>query len=121
MQTAPGRTEYTRNAETEYPLNQEKEAYRVCHSVIPGAVKDNTGQAAKRIWKDFLYCQRRWMSCPGGDLRVTRDPVRDLHMEYHFEDIDGWMREWYVYLPQRVREDIDENGASKATLYHTGP
>ena len=43
------------------------------------------------------------MSGPGGDLRMTRDPVADLGMEYHYEEIGGWMREWYVYVPESVR------------------
>lgn len=97
--------EYYRTAETEYPLNQEKEAYRVCYSSIEGASIEYAKMLQRRIWKDFLYRQRRWMSCPGGDLRVTRDPVRDLGMEYHYEAFDGWMREWYVYLPQAVKDN----------------
>ena len=44
------------------------------------------------------------MSEPGGSLRLTQDPVRDLGMEYRYEPVDGWMREWYVYIPQRVRQ-----------------
>ena len=43
------------------------------------------------------------MSGPGGDLRVTKDPVADLGMEYHYEEIGGWMREWYVYVPEQVK------------------
>ena len=45
------------------------------------------------------------MSSPGGELRVTKDPVRDLGMEYHYEEFDGWMREWYVYIPQSVQHN----------------
>ena len=43
------------------------------------------------------------MSSPEGDLRVTEDPVRDLHMDYYYEMIDGFRREWYVYVPSSVR------------------
>ena len=111
-QIDPDCVEYRRSAETMYPGNQEKEACRVCSSVIEGASKDLANRLSRRIWKDFLYRQRRWMSCPGGDLRVTKDPVRDLHMEYHYEEIDGWMREWYVYLPENVRTDFQANGSS---------
>ncbi len=102
-QIDPDCQEYRRSSDTDYPLNQEKSAYRVRYSTISGA-SDNFSMA-RRIWKDFLYKQRRWMSCPGGDLRTTRDPVRDLHIEYHFENIDGWKREWYVYLPENVRKN----------------
>ena len=76
--------------ETPYAPNQEKEAYRVCHSSIPGASEQYAKRLQRRIWKDFLYRQRRWMSSPGGELRVTKDPVRDLVMEYHYEEFDGW-------------------------------
>ncbi len=102
-QLHPDMVEYYRTAETDYPMNQEKEAYRVCYSNMPGASAAYAKPLLRRIWKDFLYQQRRWMSCPGGDLRVTRDPVCDLHMEYHYEEFDGWMREWYVYVPQQVK------------------
>ena len=99
----PDQDEYIRAAELPYAVNQDKEACRVCHSVIPGASDHDAHCLLRRIWKDFLYRQRRWMSGPGGDLRVTRDPVRDIGMEYHYEEIGGWMREWYVYVPESVR------------------
>lgn len=102
--TDPDVITYTRSEEPPYAPNQEKEAFRVCVSQIPGASKDYANPLLSRIWKDFLYRQRRWMSGPGGDLRVTKDPVRDLGMEYHNEVIDGWMREWYVYVPQQVKD-----------------
>ena len=96
---------YVRTAETPYPLNQDKEAYRVWISRIPNASRDLGRRLNRRIWKDFLYRVRRWMSEPGGSLRMTRDPVRDLGCEYHYEPVGGWMREWYVYVPQQVREN----------------
>ena len=58
----------------------------------------------RRIWKDFLYPVRKWMGDPGGDLRITRDPVRDPGMEYHYEMVDGYRREWYLFVPKKVRE-----------------
>lgn len=107
-QLSPDQYEYYRVKETPYAPNQEKEAYRVCHSSIPGASEQYAKRLQRRIWKDFLYRQRRWMSSPGGELRVTKDPVRDLGMEYHYEEFDGWMREWYVYIPQSVRQDPEK-------------
>ncbi len=104
-QLSKDQVEYTRSAETPYPLNQEKGAYRVCYSNIPGSSAGYAKPLLRRIWKDFLYRQRRWMSCPGGDLRVTQDPVRDLNMEYHYEEVDGWMREWYIYIPEAVKNN----------------
>ncbi len=102
-QVDPDQVEYFRTAHTPYAPNQEKEAYRVCYSSLPHASAEDARRLQRRIWKDFLYRQRRWMSSPGGDLRVTEDPVRDAGMEYHYEEFDGWMREWYVYIPQAVR------------------
>ena len=107
-QLSPDQYEYYRVKETPYAPNQEKEAYRVCHSSIPGASEQYAKRLQRRIWKDFLYRQRRWMSSPGGELRVTKDPVRDLGMEYHYEKFDGWMREWYVYIPQSVRQNPEK-------------
>lgn len=107
-QLSPDQYEYYRVKETPYAPNQEKEAYRVCHSSIPGASEQYAKRLQRRIWKDFLYRQRRWMSSPGGELRVTKDPVRDLGMEYHYEEFDGWMREWYVYIPQSVRQNPEK-------------
>ena len=107
-QLSPDQYEYYRVKETPYTPNQEKEAYRVCHSSISGASEQYAKRLQRRIWKDFLYRQRRWMSSPGGELRVTKDPVRDIGMEYHYEEFDGWMREWYVYIPQSVRRNPDK-------------
>lgn len=107
-QLSPDQYEYYRVKETPYAPNQEKEAYRVCHSSIPGASEQYAKRLQRRIWKDFLYRQRRWMSSPGGELRVTKDPVRDLGMEYHYEEFDGWMREWYVYIPQSIRQNPEK-------------
>ena len=104
---APDTTEYIRTEEAPYTPDQEKEAFRICTSTIKGASANYANPLLRRIWKDFLYRQRRWESGPGGDLRVTRDPVADLGMEYHYEEIGGWMREWYVYVPQQVKENPD--------------
>ena len=76
-----------------------------------GASADYANPLLRRIWKDFLYRQRRWMSGPGGDLRVTKDPVADLGMEYHYEGIGGWMREWYVYVPEQVKAAAGKAGS----------
>lgn len=102
-QIAPDVVEYIRTEQPHYAPNQEKQAFRVCTSTIPDASADYANPLLRRIWKGFLYRQRRWMSGPGGDLRVTRDPVADLGMEYHYEEIGGWMREWYVYVPEQVK------------------
>lgn len=100
--------EFRRSADTEYPVNQDKEAYRVRYIRLSDkASADNTGLAA-RAWREFLSRHQRWMADPGGDLRMVIHPIRDLDMEYHTEEIDGWMREWYVYIPKSVREQPDK-------------
>lgn len=108
VQTDPDVLTFVRTSEPPYAPNQDKEAFRVCESTIPGASRDCANLLLRRIWKDFLYRQRRWMSSPGGELRVTQDPVRDLHMEYHYECVDGWMREWYVHVPEQVQQQPDK-------------
>lgn len=100
--TAPDTMTFVRTLEPPYAPNQEKEAFRVCTSTIKGSSSKFANALLRRIWSDFLYRQRRWMSGPGGDLRVTKDPVADLGMEYHYEEIGGWKREWYVYVPEKA-------------------
>ena len=93
-------TKYTRSAdwtadEDAYKINRDTAAYRIWTS--EGAPKNTEST----IWNDFLFGVRRWMADPGGDLRVTKDPIKDLHMTRHYEEVGGWMREWYVYVPQQ--------------------
>lgn len=107
-QIAPDTVEFIRSTEPPYAPNQDREAFRVRVSCIPGASVDYANLLLRRIWKDFLYCQRRWGSSPGGDLRVTHDLVADLGMEYHYEEIGGWMREWYVYIPESVKAEPEK-------------
>ena len=104
-QYAQDTVEYFRTKETEFPLDQDKAAYVVRSSAIAGASADDASLIARRVWKDFLFRQRRWMADPGGSLRKTEDPVSDLGMEYHYEEIDGWMREWYVHVPESVKRN----------------
>jgi len=94
---------FSRTAETPYPMDQDKAAYRVWTSKIDGASVDLGRRMNRRIWKDFLYGVRRWMADPGGSLRMTKDPVRDLGMEYRYEMVDGFRREWYIHVPQAIK------------------
>jgi len=96
--------EYVREKDTGYPVDQHKEAYRVRFSRVTGASEEYANPWLMRVWKDFLYQQRRWEGNAGGDLRRTLDPVRDLGAEYHYEEIDGYAREWYTYVPEQVRK-----------------
>ena len=85
--------------ETIYGMNRDKDAYRVWVSGKP------EGNLEETIWTDFLYGVRRWMADPGGDLRMTLDPIRDQGMTRHYEEVGGWMREWYVYAPESIGEN----------------
>ena len=96
-------TKYTRSAdwtadENAYKINRDTAAYRIWTSE---SAPENTEST---IWNDFLFGVRRWMADPGGDLRITKDPIADLHMTRHYEKVGGWMREWYVYVPQHVQQ-----------------
>ena len=96
-------TKYTRSAdwtadEDAYKINRDTAAYRIWTSE---SAPENTEST---IWNDFLFGVRRWMADPGGDLRITKDPIADLHMTRHYEKVGGWMREWYVYVPQNVQQ-----------------
>ena len=101
----PDVREFYRAAEPEYGCNQEKEAYRIWISTLPGSAKDFGRSMNRRIWSEFLSGVRRWRAEPGGDLRRSYDPVCDLGMDYHWEMVGGWMREWYVYVPDTYRPD----------------
>lgn len=97
-------TKYTRSAawtteESTYSVNRDTAAYRVWTSETAPADTEST------IWNDFLFGVRRWMADPGGDLRVTKDPIADLGMTRHYKEVGGWMREWYVYVPQSVQQN----------------
>ncbi len=101
----PDTMEYIREKPAKWTVNQDTRAFRLWVSCILNADIEYGSNINRRLWTEFLYGVRRWMAEPGGDLRLTEDPVTDLDMEYHFEDIDGWMREYYVYIPRAVREN----------------
>lgn len=97
--------EFIRTIPADWTVNQEKEAFRVWVSQIPDADHAYGRKINRRLWSEFLRGVRRWMAEPGGDLRVTKDPVKDLGMDYHYEKIGGWMREYYVFVPESVRKN----------------
>ena len=94
---------FIRTKETSFPIDQDKAAHRVWVGSYADPLADLGNRLNRMIWKDFLYPVRRWMSEPGGSLRMTEDPIRTLGMEYHYEMVGGWMREWYVYTPAQVK------------------
>lgn len=85
--------EYSGTEEMQSPVSQDKGACRVWKSEWPGASQNYGKEKIGRIWKTFLSQHQRWMAEPGGSLRFAQNPVQDLGMEYHFEEIGGWMRE----------------------------
>lgn len=99
----PDVLEFVRKAPAPWTVNQDRECFRLWISCIPNAKEDCGRLMNRRLLSEFLRRVRRWTGEPGGDLRLAFDPVRDLHCEYHYEEIGGWMREYYVYVPESVR------------------
>ncbi|MDY3692547.1 MAG: PHB depolymerase family esterase [Dysosmobacter sp.] len=99
----PDVLEYVRETPAPWTVNQDRECFRVWISHIPDAKADYGRRMNRRLLSEFLRRVRRWTGEPGGDLRMAFDPVRDLGCEYHYEEIGGWMREYYVYLPEAVK------------------
>lgn len=95
--------EYYRTRELEHPLDGELEGYRVWVTKTEGASEDYGYLWNRSIWKKFLYPVIRWAANPGGSLRMAKDPVYDLGMNYHYESVEGWMREWYVHIPEQIK------------------
>lgn len=97
-------TAYRRLTPLEHPQNNDIAAYEVWSSTLPGCSEAAGDAMLHRIWDGFLRRHRRWMGDPGGNLRVYDDPLCDRHVEYHMEKVDGWLREWYTYVPEAVRQ-----------------
>lgn len=104
---SPNSIEYRRVEEAPYSLNQDKETFKIRISCFEYIKKEYGNNINGRIWTDFLRKTARWMGDPGGNLRVNSDPVSELNMEYHYENIDGWMREYYIYIPTCLRKKTD--------------
>lgn len=102
----PDVTEYYREEDAPWTVNQEKEAFHVWFSQKNNASGNCCNRMNRRIWAEFLRKVVRMMGEPGGDLRAAKDPVWDLGMEYYYEAVDGWMREYYLYVPKNVRNNI---------------
>ena len=95
---------HRRTAAVPHPHNNEIAAYEVWESSLPGCAQQAGDSMLHRIWNSFLSRHRRWMGDAGGNLRMYADPLCDRHVEYHIEKIDGWLREWYTYVPECVRQ-----------------
>lgn len=107
-QLRPDVAEYYREDTAPWTINQEKEAFRVWISAIPRAAENYCNRLNRRIWAEFLRGVVRMMSSPGGDLRIMKDPVIDLGMEYHYVNVGGWMREYYCYVPDTVKKNPEK-------------
>ena len=103
-QTSPDTVTYIRSVEPPYAPNQEREAFRVCTSAIAGASADYANPLLRRIWKDFLYPAAPLDERPG--RRPARHKGPGGRPRYGIPlrgDRGGWMREWYVYVPEQVK------------------
>ncbi len=87
------------DTETLHGRNRDLEAYRIWVSdIIPDKLEET-------VWFDFLSGVRRWVDAPGGDLRLTRDPIAEKGMCRYYEKVNGYMREWYVYVPDHIASE----------------
>jgi poly(hydroxyalkanoate) depolymerase family esterase len=93
--------QYVRKTEPAFGLNRQKKAYVVNVSAIEGAAEDFGNRLLGRV-KSFLFSHQRWMGNAGGDLRMSHDYIREDGWTYHYQKIGGWMREWMVYVPEKV-------------------
>ncbi|MGO1594270.1 MAG: alpha/beta hydrolase family esterase, partial [Ancrocorticia sp.] len=96
--------EFRRTTNVRSLLNEDADAFVVRRTDTSGYSKNQGSEINARLWDEFLSRHQRWMSLPGGDLRIAADPVKDLGMEYHDDYIDGWRREWYLHVPDQVKE-----------------
>ena len=90
--------EYYRTKPLAHPLDGEIEGYSVWVTQTDKASEQLGRRWNRSIWKKFLYQYTRWAGNPGGSYRKALDPVCDLGMEYHYETVDDWKREWYVHV-----------------------
>ena len=107
IKVAPDTDGYYRDKPTPHPINQDFGAYRVWHSTFPGAVRQMGRTYNRRFWREFLWVISRHPGDPEGRMHVHKDPVRDCGAEYHYQRVDGWMREWFTYVPKSVRDNPD--------------
>ena len=107
-------TVYKRTAVMPYPDDQDREACCVWHSVLQNAAQPCN------IWNVFMSRFRRWMADPGGSLRMDRQFRKDPDMEFCREEVDGWMREWLVYVPPGVKADPDREVPMVLALHGYG-
>ena len=116
-------TVYERAEAMPYPDDQDREACCVWHSVLKGPEgcreePDNLSRPTEQswirkenqnavlvstVWNSFMSRFRRWMADPGGSLRTDRRYRKDPDMEFYREAVDGWMREWMIYVPPGVK------------------
>lgn len=115
-----GVTVYERTAAMPYPDNQDREACCVWHSVLQDPEEKQTAALAGKIWSSFMSRFRRWMADPGGSLRTDRRYRKDPDMEFCREEVDGWMREWIVYVPPCVKAAPDREVPMVLALHGYG-
>lgn len=95
--------EYVRRSRPRFPRDEDAAAHRVRVSHRKQPSRPDDLEHVHELVHGFLRRQQRWMSRPGGDLRVAVDPVHDLGMVRRDEEIAGLRREWYVHVPASVR------------------
>lgn len=105
-EAADGREAYIRREQPENPVNQDSAAYTVYHSDVPGAAENCGKDLIETIYSDFLDTIMKWYGDPGGDMGIWHD-VEEIGFVRYEEKIDGYLRNWYVYVPENVRSHPD--------------
>lgn len=93
---------FSRKRPMAYPINQEVAACPVWHTVRKEQIP------ISRIWHEFLHAHRRWMGDPCGDLRISI-PATAKNVEARCEGIEGYTREWLIYVPDIVKSGQVKN------------
>ncbi|MDF2523492.1 MAG: hypothetical protein K0R31_1133 [Clostridiales bacterium] len=58
------------------------------------------------VWESFLSKTQRYVGIANGDLRPAKT-YKELGIERRTQVVDGYMREWYEYIPTSVKKNPD--------------
>ncbi len=94
---------YIREHQSEFPYDQETAAYEVWNTTVPYVEGGCDYELLHKIWEEFLVMHQRWLSEPGGSLRKRLKFEGNLEIKSYKRKIGGWMREWYVYVPEELK------------------
>lgn len=62
---------------------------------------------AEKVYTQFLQKAWRYEGYANCGLRAYKDPRTDDHFSYHNIEVDGWNREYWVYVPDCVKDSAE--------------